>query len=81
MDGTVPVQSDNQKIAERSCRLQIPNMANVQQIKTSVGGYNLPPGRPQLLATIGKFLKLDDFWIHSFSNNFEIVAQSQLAFN
>ena len=67
MDGTVTVQSDNQKIAERSCRLQIPHMPNVQQIKTSVRGYNLLPGRPQLLAAIGKLLKLDDFWAHSFS--------------
>src|SRR5690349_21733803 len=67
MDGTVPVQSDNQKIAERSCHLQIPHMPNVQQIKTSVRGYNLLPGRPQLLAAIGKLLKLDDFWTHSFS--------------
>src|SRR6266850_6546511 len=67
MDGTVTVQSDNQKIAERSCRLQIPHMPNVQQIKTSIRGYNLLPGRPQLLAAIGKILKLDDFWAHSFS--------------
>src|SRR4029077_5056421 len=67
MDGTVPVQSDNQKIAERSCRLQIPHMPNVQQIKTSVRGYNLLPGQPQLFAAIGKLLKLDDFWTHSFS--------------
>src|SRR5512132_2167615 len=64
VDGTVTVQSDNQKIAERSCRLQIPHMPNVQQIKTSVRGYNLLPGRPQLLAAIGKVLKLDDFWAH-----------------
>src|SRR5437762_10809816 len=42
-------------------------MPNVQQIKTSVRGYNLLPGRPQLLAAIGKVLKLDDFWAHSFS--------------
>src|SRR5882724_11947780 len=67
MDGTVPIQPDNQKIAERSCRLQIPHMPNVQQIKTSVRGYNLLPGRPQLLAALGKVLKLDDFWAHSFS--------------
>jgi hypothetical protein len=42
-------------------------MPNVQQIKTSVCGYNLLPGRPQLLAAIGKLLKLNDFWAHSFS--------------
>src|SRR6266436_2362408 len=67
MDGTVTVQAYNQKIAERSCRLQIPHMPNVQQIKTSVCGYNLLPGRPQLLAAIGKLLKVNDFWAHSFS--------------
>src|SRR6478736_4218610 len=67
MDGTVTVQPDNQNIAERSCRLQIPHMPNVQQIKTSVCGYNPLPGRPQLLAAIGKLLKLNDFWAHSFS--------------
>src|SRR5258707_14378718 len=67
MDGTVTVQPDNQKIAERSCRLQIPHVPNVQQIKTSVRGYNLLAGRPQLHAAIGKLLKLDDFWAHSFS--------------
>src|SRR5580765_3371604 len=67
MDGTVTVQANNQNIAEPSCRLQIPHMPNVQQIKTSVRGYNLLPGRPQLLAAIGKLLKLDDFWVHSFS--------------
>jgi hypothetical protein len=38
----------------------------VQQIKTSVRGYNLLPCRPQLLAAIGKLIKLDDFWAHSF---------------
>jgi hypothetical protein len=42
-------------------------MPNVQQIKTSVCGYNPLPGRPQLLAAIGKLLKLNDFWAHSFS--------------
>ncbi len=42
-------------------------MPNVQQIKTSIRGYNLLPGQPQLLAAIGKVLKLDDFWAHSFS--------------
>src|SRR4029077_11508366 len=67
MDGTVTVQPDNQKIAKRSCRLQIPHVPNVQQIKTSVRGYNLLAGRPQLHAAIGKLLKLDDFWAHSFS--------------
>src|SRR5258708_28208495 len=67
MDRMVTVQPNNQKIAERSCRLQIPHMPNVQQIKTSVRGYNLLPGRPQLLAAIGKVLKLDDFWAHYFS--------------
>src|SRR5260370_17918796 len=39
----------------------------MQQIKTSVCGYNLLPGRPQLLAAIGKLLKVNDFWAHSFS--------------
>jgi hypothetical protein len=67
MTEPVTVQSYNQKIAERSCRLQIPHVPNVQQIKTSVRGYNLLPGRPQLLAAIGKLLKLYDFWAHSFS--------------
>jgi hypothetical protein len=67
VDGTVTVQPYNQKIAERSCRLQIPHVPNVQQIKTSVRGYNLLAGRPQLHAAIGKLLKLDDFWAHSFS--------------
>jgi len=80
MDGTVTIQPDDQKIAERSRRLQIPHMPNVQQVKTSVCGYNLLPGRPQLLAAIGKLRKLDDFWVHSFTD-FEIVRQSQLAFN
>jgi hypothetical protein len=56
-------------------------MPNVQQIKTSVRGYNLLPGRPEVLAAIGKVLKLDDFWAHSFSVDFEIAHQSQLAFN
>src|SRR5262245_55726127 len=42
-------------------------MPNVQEIKTSVRGDNLLPGRPQLFAAIGKVLKLDDFWAHSFS--------------
>src|SRR5436309_5165450 len=42
-------------------------MPNVQQIKTSVRRYNLLPSRPQLFAAIGKLLKLDDFWAHSFS--------------
>src|SRR6266705_891635 len=42
-------------------------MPNVQQIKTSVRGYNVLPGRPQLLAAIGKVLKLDYFCAHSFS--------------
>src|SRR5215472_3186833 len=42
-------------------------MPNVQQIKTPVCGYNLLSSRPQLLAAIGKLLKLDDFWAHSFS--------------
>jgi Domain of unknown function (DUF4912) len=41
-------------------------MPNVQQIKTSVRGYNLLPDRSQLFAAIGKLLKLDDFWAHSF---------------
>jgi hypothetical protein len=67
MDGTVTVQPDNEKIAERSRRLQIPHMSNVQQIETSVRGYNLLPGRPQLPTAIGKLLKLDDFWAHCFS--------------
>src|SRR6478609_4952568 len=67
MDRMVTVQPNNQKIAQRSLRLQIPHVPNVQQIKTSVRGYNLLPGRPQLLAVIGKLLKLDDFWAHSFS--------------
>src|SRR6266481_7187640 len=67
MDGTVTVQSDNQKIAKRSRRQQIPHMPNVQQIKTSVRGYDFLPGRPQLLAAIGKVLKFDYFWAHSFS--------------
>src|SRR6476660_7886970 len=67
MDRMVTVQPNNQKIAERSCRLQIPHVPNVQQIKTSVRGHNLLPGRPQLLAAIGKLLKLNDFWVHSFS--------------
>jgi hypothetical protein len=65
----VTVQSDNQKIAERSRSLQIPYMPEVQKIKTSVRGYDLLPDRPQLLAATGKFLKLDDFWIHSFLTN------------
>src|SRR5437773_1774683 len=42
-------------------------MPNVQKIKTSVRGYNLLPGQPQLLAAIGKLLKLHDFWAHSLS--------------
>src|SRR6478672_1138257 len=63
----VTVQPNNQKIAERSCRLQISHVPNVQQIKTSVCGYNLFPGRPQLLAAVGKLLKLNDFCVHSFS--------------
>jgi len=42
-------------------------MPNVHQIKTSVRGYDLLPGRPQLLAAIGKVLKFDYFWTHSFS--------------
>src|SRR6266481_2466569 len=42
-------------------------MPNVQQIKTSVRGYDFLPGRPQLLAAIGKVLKFDYFWAHSFS--------------
>jgi hypothetical protein len=42
-------------------------MSNVQQIKTSIRGYNLLAGRPQLFAAIGKLLKLDYFWAHSFS--------------
>jgi hypothetical protein len=41
----------------------------VEQIKTPVRGYDLHPGRPQLLAATGKLLKLDDFWIHSFLTN------------
>jgi len=67
MDRTVTVQPYNQNITERSRRLQIPHVPNVQQIKTSVRGYNLFPGRPQLLAAMGKLLKLDNFWAHSFS--------------
>src|SRR6476620_1022851 len=67
MDRMVTVQPNNQKIAERSCRLQIPHVPNVQQITTSIRGHNLLPGRPQLLAAIGKLLKLNDFWVHSFS--------------
>jgi hypothetical protein len=39
----------------------------MQQIKTSVRGYNLLPSRPQLRAAIGKLLKLDYFWAHFFS--------------
>jgi hypothetical protein len=39
----------------------------MQQIKTSICGYNLLAARPQLLAAIGKVLKLDDFKAHSFS--------------
>src|SRR5437764_12186135 len=42
-------------------------MPKVQQIKTSVRGNNLLAGRSQLFAAIGKLLKLDDFWTHSFS--------------
>jgi hypothetical protein len=42
-------------------------MSNVQQIKTSVRGYNLLPSRPQFLAAIGNLLNLDDFWAHSLS--------------
>jgi hypothetical protein len=39
-------------------------MSNVQQIKTSVRGYNLLPGRPQFLTMTREFLKLDDFSAH-----------------
>src|SRR6266540_3733154 len=67
MDRTVTVQPYNQNITERSRRLQIPHVPNVQRIKTSFRGYNLFPGRPQLLAAMGKLLKLDNFWAHSFS--------------
>src|SRR5262245_47861126 len=67
MDGTVPVQPYNQNVAERSRRLQIPHVPNVQQIKTSVRRHNLLPGRTQRFAAIGKLLKFDDFWAHSFS--------------
>src|SRR5262249_30763583 len=63
----VPVQPYNENVAERSGRLQISHVPNVQQIKTSVRRYNLLPSRPQLFAAIGKLLKLDDFWAHSFS--------------
>src|SRR4029453_4554484 len=55
-------------------------MPNVQQIKTSVRGYNLLPDRSQLFAAIGKLLKLDDFLPHFFSA-FEIVRPHQLGFN
>jgi hypothetical protein len=72
VDGTVTVQANNQNIAERSCRLQIPHVSNMQQIKTSVRGHNLLSGRPQLLAAIGKILKLDDFCTHSFSLIFRL---------
>jgi hypothetical protein len=41
-------------------------MAKVQQIKTSVRCYNLLPAHAQLLATVGKLIKLDEFWAHSF---------------
>src|SRR5690348_7859278 len=49
-------------------------MADVQQIKTSVRCYNLLPGRPQLLAAIVKLLKLDNFWVHSFSLNLKLCV-------
>src|SRR5262245_65818577 len=67
MDGTVHVQPYDQNVADLSCRLQIPHVPNMQQIKTSVRRHNLLPGQPQLFAAIGKVIKLDDFWAHSFS--------------
>jgi hypothetical protein len=42
-------------------------MTNMQEIKTPVCGYDLLPRRPQLRALVGKLLKVDDFWAHSFS--------------
>jgi hypothetical protein len=42
-------------------------MPNVEQIKTSVRGYDLLPGQPQFLAAIGKLIKLEDFSAHLFS--------------
>jgi hypothetical protein len=69
VDRTVIVQPHNQKIAERSGRLQIPHMPDVQQIKTSIRGYNFLPGGPQLLAATKKLLKLDYFCAH-FTHGF-----------
>jgi hypothetical protein len=55
-------------------------MANVQQIKTSVRGYNPLSGRPQFLAATRKLLELDYFWAHLVTD-FDVVRKSQLAFD
>jgi hypothetical protein len=67
VNGKVTVQANNQKVTEGARRLQIPHMPNVQQIKTSVRGYNILSGRPQVLAATAKVLKLDDFLAHASS--------------
>ena len=41
-------------------------MPDVQQIETAVCSHQLFPSSTQFLATIGKFLKIDDFWAHLF---------------
>src|SRR5205085_11486030 len=61
-------------------------MTDMQQIETSVCGYQLFPSSTQVLTTIGKFLKIDDFRVHLFlvrtSPHHGIVRQySQLAFD
>jgi hypothetical protein len=70
----VAIQPDNQDIAQSSRRVQIPHVANVQQIKTSVRRYDLFASRPQLFADTRKVFKLDDFSAHS-ETDFEIVRR------
>ena len=41
-------------------------MTDVQQIETAVCGHQLFPSRAQFLATIGKLLKIHNFWAHLF---------------
>jgi hypothetical protein len=60
----ISIQADDQKISERPSRLQIPDMADVEQIKAAVGSDDSPSFRAQLVCQRGQIGHRDDLSLH-----------------
>ena len=78
MHAPVRVDSNYERITERSSLLQAPNMTQMQQIETAIGKHNAPPVAFPWPKPQNRFLKCQNLWMQR--NSMKAYAKIASAF-